>query len=153
MSSSPDIDTGVVGHTTSHNSLGAFDDTLVLWWLSDAGTCCKHTQRLLFRECLNSGLNWAYWTWSQLSLSVFQNQSESYSISNGWSILQGFQRLVMWIHAQKVIHRESFDYIIWISMTCMNQVLIFTYTIMSSHAFTKKKERRCLAWSHTYWTS
>lgn len=31
-----------MGHTTGHNSLGSFDDTLVLRWFSDARTCCEY---------------------------------------------------------------------------------------------------------------
>lgn len=47
----PDSDAGVMGHPTGHNSLGPFDDTLVLWWLSDAGSCCGHRRRLLLGDC------------------------------------------------------------------------------------------------------
>lgn len=52
VSSLPDSDTGVMGHTAGHYSLGPFDDTLVLWRFSDAGTCCEYTQRLLLRDCV-----------------------------------------------------------------------------------------------------
>lgn len=43
----PDGDTGIMGHTTGHDGLGPFDDTLVLWWLGDASSCCKHRKSLL----------------------------------------------------------------------------------------------------------
>lgn len=79
-SSLPDSDTGVVGHPTSHNSLGPFDDTLVLWRLSDAGSCCGHRHRLLFGDCATVGLNRAYWTCSHLSLNISLKLGESYSI-------------------------------------------------------------------------
>lgn len=59
-----------MGYTTGHNSLSPFDDTLVLWWFSDAGTCCENAQRLLFRDCLISEPNRDYRNWSHLSLNI-----------------------------------------------------------------------------------
>lgn len=41
---SPDGDAGITGDATGHHSLGAFDDTLVLWRFGDAGARCRHRQ-------------------------------------------------------------------------------------------------------------
>ncbi len=61
MQSLPDSDAGVMGHTAGHNSLGAFNDALILRRFSDAGTGCEHahthihsTHGLLFTDCVEA---------------------------------------------------------------------------------------------------
>lgn len=104
MSSLPDSYTGIMCHTTCHHSLGPFYDTLVLWRFSDPSSCCEQTHRSWYSKTGN---------WFHLSLNVFLKHGESCSIADGWSILQGFQGLIIKIYAQKIC--ESLDYTVRIS--------------------------------------
>lgn len=90
-----------MGHATSHNSFGPFDDTLVLWRLSDAGTCCGRTQRLLFRDCVWT-LDWTELTGLALIFhSMSLQNGMNHTISFGRTIFACFfffQGLLMWIY-------------------------------------------------------
>lgn len=65
---SPDGDAGITGDAAGHHSLGAFDDTLVLWRFGDAGARCGHRQGGICTLCsLKCSESRVYSRWAEHS--------------------------------------------------------------------------------------